>query len=537
MSEGIASAANAAPWWKRGIVYQIYPRSFQDSNDDGAGDLPGIRRRLPYLADLGVDAVWISPIYPSPMADFGYDVADYCGIHPLFGTLEDFDALVGDAHALGMKVLLDFVPNHTSDQHPWFLESRSSSDNPKRDWYLWRDPKADGGLPNNWLGHFGGPAWDFDAKTGQYYYHAFLKEQPDLNWRHPGVRAAMLDTLRFWLRRGVDGFRVDVMWLVIKDAQFRDNPPNPNYRPGVGMGPRDVQLPVYNDDQPETHEVVKAMRAVLDEFDDRVLIGEIYLPFEKLVRYYGENLDEAQMPFNFNLIGLPWTLEKVFGAIRDYEAALPDGAWPNWVLGNHDRSRLVTRLGAARARVAATLLLTLRGTPTMYYGGELGMHDVPIPPEMVQDPYEKNVPGQGLGRDPERTPMQWTPEPGAGFTSAKPWLPIAEDWREVNAAVEAADPNSMLNYYRALIRLRRAEPALALGSLEGLRAESGVLSFERALNGERLFVALNFSGEPASVNLPGGGVIALDSGLIRAGEAVSRRVELAGNEALVVKLR
>ena len=294
------SRNDTAFWWQRGIVYQVYPRSFQDANGDGIGDLKGITARLDYLVELGVDAVWISPFYPSPMVDFGYDVADYCAVDPLFGTLADFDALVDEAHARGLKLILDFVPNHTSDRHPWFTESRSSRDNPKRDWYLWRDPAPDGGPPNNWLSRMGGSAWEWDAVTGQYYYHAFLREQPDLNWRNAEVRAAMYDVLRFWLRRGVDGFRVDVLSDLIKDAQFRDNPPNPAFRPGQPVA--SATAAGLHGDRPEVHEVVAEMRRVVDEYDERVLIGEIYLPVERLVAYYGRDLAGAHLPFNFQLI-------------------------------------------------------------------------------------------------------------------------------------------------------------------------------------------------------------------------------------------
>ena len=358
-------------WWKHGVVYQIYPRSFQDTNGDGVGDLKGIIERLDYLAWLGVDAIWISPIYPSPMADFGYDVSDYCNIDPLFGSLEDFDRLVAAAHARKIKVILDFVPNHTSERHPWFLESRASRVNPKRDWYIWRDGKPDGSPPNNWLSQFGGPAWAREARTGQYYLHSFLPEQPDLNWRNPEVRTAMYDVLRFWLDRGVDGFRVDVIWLLIKDAALRDNPPNPNYRPTEAGIHRFLQ--VYSADQPETHEVIAEMRSVLDRYDERVLIGEIYLPIERLVTYYGQDLRGAQLPFNFQLLHTAWTAAAVGKLVTDYEVALPPGGWPNWVLGNHDQPRIAARVGEAQARIAAMLLLTLRGTPTMYYGDELGI--------------------------------------------------------------------------------------------------------------------------------------------------------------------
>ncbi|MES2220658.1 MAG: alpha-amylase family glycosyl hydrolase, partial [Acidobacteriota bacterium] len=369
-------------WWKRALIYEIYPRSFQDSNGDGIGDLYGILDRLDYLLDLGVDAVWIAPIYPSPMADFGYDISDYCGIDPMFGNMSDFDQLLEQVHRRGLRLILDFVPNHTSDQHPWFLESRSSRDNAKRDWYIWRDQ------PNNWTSNFGGSAWEFDEATGQYYYHSFLKQQPDLNWRNPAVKAAMFDVLRFWLRKGVDGFRVDVMWLLIKDDQFRDNPPNPGYHAGLSSNHR--FLAVYNSNRPEVHAIVAEMRSVIDEFSDRVLIGEIYLPVAQLMTYYGKHLEGANLPFNFHLLQCAWSADAIAQVVRDYDHALPPGAWPNWVLGNHDQPRIASRIGKQQARIAAMLLLTLPGTLTMYYGEEIGMTNVAIAPEQVRDPAEKN---------------------------------------------------------------------------------------------------------------------------------------------------
>jgi alpha-glucosidase len=340
-------------WWQDGVVYQVYPRSFADSNADGIGDLPGILGRLDYIAALGVDAVWISPIYPSPMADFGYDVADYCGVDPIFGTLADADRLIAQAHARGLRLILDFVPNHSSDAHPWFRASRSSRTDPHRDWYIWRDPAPGGKAPNNWLSHFGGPAWEWDAATAQYYLHSFLREQPDLNWRNPAVRAAMYDALRFWLDRGIDGFRVDVMWLLVKDDEFRSNPPNPAHAPGRGS--YDALLPLYTADRPEVHEIVAELRALIDGYGDRVLIGEIYLPVERLMTYYGRGLRGAQLPFNFQLIDAPWSASALAAIVRDYEAALPAGAWPNWVLGNHDKARIASRVGIAARNADAVL--------------------------------------------------------------------------------------------------------------------------------------------------------------------------------------
>jgi alpha-glucosidase len=482
-------------WWQSGIVYQVYPRSFQDSNHDGIGDLKGITARLDYLVELGIDAVWISPIYPSPMADFGYDVSDHLGIDPMFGTLAEFDALVAAAHARGLKIILDFVPNHTSDQHPWFVESRSSRSNAKRDWYIWRDGKS-GGVPNNWVSEFGGGAWEWDADTAQYYYHAFLKEQPDLNWRNPAVRDAMLDVLRFWLDRGVDGFRVDAIHHLIEAEHLRDNPPNPDWREGQSPARRLARL--YSLDQDETHDAIAAMRALADSYPDRVLIGEASLPIEQLMAYYGVGEPGFHLPFNFHLIKSPWEPRLVAALIEQYESALADGAerWPNWVLGNHDRSRVASRVGREQARVAAMLLLTLRGTPTIYQGEELGMQDVPIPTQCVRDPWEKNVPGLGLGRDPERTPMQWDAGEKAGFTAGDPWLPLSGDRATVNVQTQRADPRSMLSLYRALIALRRREPALSIGVHVKAESFGAILTYRRFHAGRWLTVALNFSDAP-----------------------------------------
>jgi alpha-glucosidase len=334
------------PWWQRAVIYQIYPRSFQDTNGDGIGDLDGIRSRLHHLVELGVNAIWISPIYPSPMADFGYDVSDHRDIDPIFGSLDDFDRLIGEARASGLKVILDFVPNHTSDQHPWFRESRGTRESPKRDWYIWRGSKPDGSPPSNWLSEFGGPAWTLDPVTGQFYYHAYLPEQPDLNWRNPEVRAAMLDVLRFWFERGVDGFRVDAIHHLFEDEGLRDNPPNPERR--EGMSPAQRVIRAHTMDQPEVHEAIAAMRRVADEYGDRLLIGEAYLPFDRLMAYYGVDLTGFHLPFNFELIFTPWQPTAITALVAAYEAALPEGAWPNWMLGNHDRSRVASRIGPIR---------------------------------------------------------------------------------------------------------------------------------------------------------------------------------------------
>ena len=525
----------STPWWQSGIFYQVYPRSFQDSNADGVGDLAGIVNRLPYLSELGIDAVWLSPVFTSPMADFGYDISDYTGIDPLFGTMQDFDALVIAAHEAGLKIILDLVPNHTSDQHPWFIESRASRDNPKRDWYLWRDPKPDGSAPNNWLSEFGGSAWALDAATGQYYYHAFLAQQPDLNWRNPDVRAAVYDGMRFWLRKGVDGFRVDVIWHLIKDAEFRDNPPNPHYHDG--RPPHETILTQYSTDQPEVHEVVAEMRRVTDEFDSRVLIGEIYLPLQRLVAYYGNDLRGAQMPFNFALLSTLWSARSIERIIADYESALPPGAWPNWVLGNHDRPRVASRVGAEQARVAAMLLLTLRGTPTLYYGDEIGMHQVAIAPDEVRDPFEKNVPGIGVGRDGCRTPMQWNATHNAGFSMATPWLPVASDFAQQNVVNLDADTGSILSLYRALIQLRKRLPQLKGGSYEPVAAQGDLLLYRRRAEGDALVIALNLGVEPASVTSSAigfGNEILLSTFLDRCGEKLEGVLELRGNEGVIL---
>jgi alpha-glucosidase len=489
-----------AAWWQRAVIYQVYPRSFQDSNGDGTGDLPGIEQRLDYLAELGIDAIWISPAYPSPMADFGYDVADYCDIDPRFGTLADFDRLLAAAHARNIKVLLDFVPNHSSDQHPWFVESRSSRTSAKRDWYLWRDPAPGGGPPNNWISDFGGSAWEWDEATGQYFYHAFLEQQPDLNWRNPDVRQAMFDVLRFWFARGVDGFRIDVLWHMIKAADFPDNPPNPAYLPAMGEMHSVLQL--HSTDQPEVHVIAAEMRRIADSFGERVLIGEIYLPIERLMHYYGRTEAGVHLPFNFQLIDAAWNARGLAAMIAEYEAALPPGGWPNWVLGNHDRPRIAAKLGEARARVAAMLLLTLRGTPTLYYGDEVGIGHVEIPPSLVQDPRELREPGLGLGRDPVRTPMPWDASPNAGFSTVAPWLPLNADWAERNVARLAQDPGSMLVLHRALLALRRAHPALATGDFALVDAEGDVLAYERRTGDERLVIALNLGDTRQEVALP-----------------------------------
>jgi len=523
-------------WWEHGIIYEIYARSFQDSNGDGVGDLKGITSRLDYLRWLGITALWITPVYPSPMKDFGYDVANYTDIDPVFGTLADFDNLIEQAQGRGLRVILDFVPNHTSDRHPWFCESRSSRSNPKRDWYIWRDAKPDGSPPNNWISNFGGSAWEWDAATGQYYYHAFLKEQPDLNWRNPDVRATMFNVLRFWLDRGVDGFRVDVLWHLMKDPQFRDNPPNPAYQPN--QAEIDKYLQLYSADQPDTHYVVQEIRGILDTYKDRVLIGEIYLPIERLIAYYGKDVGEAHLPFNFQLLQTPWNARRVGAVIREYDGIIPEQHWPNWVLGNHDKPRIAARIGQAQARVAAMLLLTLRGTPTLYYGDEIGFAERSIAKEFIRDPWERNEPGLGLGRDPQRTPMQWDASANAGFTTGIPWLPVSPDCSTCNVETLAKDPDSILSLYRRLISWRQDSPALTEGRYRQIESvDSGdLLCFERRAGSERAVVLLNFGGKNEVAEAPefAGLKVAIGTHAGREGEIVDAKVKLRPNEGVIL---
>ncbi|MDX1523888.1 MAG: alpha-amylase family glycosyl hydrolase, partial [Anaerolineae bacterium] len=456
--------------------------------------------------------------------------------------------LLEAVHQRGLKLVLDLVPNHTSDEHPWFIESRSSRDNPKRDWYIWRDPAPDGGPPNNWLSVFGGPAWTLDEKTGQYYLHQFVRQQPELNYRNPDVLAAMQEVMRFWLDKGVDGFRVDVIYFIWKDEQFRDNPKNPDWD---GQFPQLQFLPIYTQNLPGVHNIIRQMRAVLDEYDERMIVGEIYLPTEELVKYYGRNLDECHLPFNFQLIVTddfaprPWTAQTIRHAVEAYEAALPPGGWPNWVLGNHDRPRVASRIGADQARVANMLLLTLRGTPTTYYGEEIGMENVPIPVELVRDPPAVNQPelAHVVGRDPERTPMQWDASPNAGFTteSVTPWLPLAEDYRDRNVAKQDQDPTSMLNFYRALAALRRAEPALSVGDYQSVEAGvDDVYAYLRsAPNADRFLVVLNFGGDGHTLDLSqvtSEATIAVATGMTRSGKVDLSELQLGPNEGLVLRM-
>ncbi len=532
-------------WWQTAVIYQIYPRSFMDSNGDGVGDLQGVIDRLDYLNDgtpnsLGVDAIWLSPFYRSPMADFGYDVADYCDVDPLFGNLATFDRLVTEAHKRKIKVIIDWVPNHTSDQHAWFVESRASRDNPKRDWYIWRDAKPGGLPPNNWGSFFGGPAWTFDEKTGQYYLHQFVREQPELNWRNPQVEQALYETLRFWLKRGVDGFRMDVIGLIIKDEALRDNPVNPAADPNLPANDLFNRLiQKYSMDQDEVQPYIRRIRGVLDAFDERVGIGELWADMDRWVKYYGEHGEGLHLPFNFRLTYQPWQAHAMRASVDEMEAALPSFAWPNYVLGNHDMPRLATRAGGeAQARLGAMLLLTLRGTPTLYYGDELGMPNTPILPEQMVDPQGINL-GVERTRDVARTPMQWNAGDFAGFSTAQPWLPLPKDYASRNVARQTTDKHSTLSLYRRLIWLRRASPALQGGIYRPLETNAdNVFAYLRESSSELRLVVLNFGGDPVTVRiaLEGQGKIQLSTHLDRSDEIQFSAIHLRAHEGLVVEV-
>jgi alpha-glucosidase len=536
-------------WWQTGVIYQIYPHSFRDTSGNGIGDLRGIIDNLDYLNDgtpesLGVDAIWISPFYPSPMADFGYDVADYCDVAPLFGDLEKFDQLLNEAHRRNIKVIIDFVPNHSSNQHAWFQESISNKDNPKRNWYIWRDPNPGGGCPNNWGNVFGGPAWEWDRSTGQYYFHQFLKEQPDLNWRNPEVRVAMMDVLRFWLERGVDGFRMDVVGMILKDPEMRDNPPNPKVDPNLPQN--DIygrQLNIYNQDQDDVHEILREFRVLLDGYGDRFAIGELWYELPRWVKYYGEETadsvgDGLHLPFNFRLKDQQWIARDIRASIDELEAALPSFAWPNYVLGNHDSPRLASNIGREQARVAAMLLLTLRGTPTLYYGDELGLTNGIIPKNKVQDPQGLRL-GADRTRDIARTPMQWSDEPFAGFSSEEPWLPLSQDHETLNAALQEKDPSSMLMLYRYLIWMRKALPALHRGNYYPLDTNcDDCFIYMREYASERYLIALNFTGIGRTVIIPGipVGTIVLSTYLDREETTSLSKLGLRPNEGVIIRV-
>jgi alpha-glucosidase len=496
-------------WWRDGIIYQIYPRSFADSNNHGLGDLPGITGKLDYLAGLGVDALWLSPIYPSPDKDFGYDVSDYIDIDPRFGSLADFDRLLSESHQRGIRIILDLVLNHTSDQHAWFQESRSSRDNPKADWYIWSPPpappifeenggRARGGLPNNWQSVFGGPAWTYVPERDQYYYHMFDPGQPDLNWRNPEVRAAMLDVVRFWLERGVDGFRLDVFNVYFKDGQLRSNPRK------LGRRPFDRQLHIYDCDQPEMVSLMQELRALLDSYPERYAVGETFISTkDKIMLYCGA--DRLHAAFNFDFTFSKFNPAQYARHILNWEDLYAlYGIWPNYVLGNHDASRVATRHtkgeGDARLKVLMAMLLTLRGTPYLYYGEEIGMRNISLKRNEIMDPPGKRFWPFYKGRDGYRSPMQWDNSTHAGFSSVKPWLPVHPNYRFRNVEAQQANPDSMLNFTQEIIKLRREKLALHRGDFTLLTAQpKETLAYLRHTPEQTILVALNFKERPASI--------------------------------------
>lgn len=507
------------PWWQHAVFYEVYPRSFADSNNDGLGDLNGITQHLDYLKKLGVDAIWITPCFPSPQVDFGYDVSNYIDIDPAYGTLADFDRLVAEGRKRGVRVVLDLVMNHSSDQHPWFLKSKSSRDNPYRDFYIWRDGKPDGTPPNNWVSVFGGPAWNFDATTGQFYYHYFDPGQPDLNWRNPRVKDAMFNAARFWFNRGVAGFRLDAVDTLFEDPQLRDNPPyyapsqfgpDGNPLPGAVVGKDPYGMPLqkhlYNDNLPENHQVLRDLRRVADQYG-AVLIGETWTEnIAQLKQYYGEGSEaEINLPMDFLFANVNRISAPDFR--RQVALVESSGGWPVYLFSNHDITRAYNRYGGLHpsddvAKLLAALLLTLRGTPILYYGEEIAMENRdPVGREEVRDPIGVRGWPAEKGRDGERTPMQWTPGPNAGFTQGKPWLPIAGNYQQHNVQTEEADPNSVLNFYRAAISLRHRDPALVEGAYVPLNEQDpSVLAYLRQYRGRAVLVALNMSPQPQTVS-------------------------------------
>ena len=477
-------------WWRDGVIYQIYPRSFMDSNNDGIGDLPGITSKLDYLADLGVAGLWLSPIYPSPDVDFGYDVADYCDIDPKYGTMADFEDLVNEARKRQIHIILDLVMNHTSNQHPWFEAARTSRDDPHHDWYIWKDPKPGHKPPNNWASIFGGGGWEYVPELGQFYFHMFYKEQPDLNWRNPAVRKEMLDVYRFWLGKGVDGFRLDVFNAYFKDENFRDNPP------ALGIRAFERMRHIHDTNQPEMIPLLKEIRSLLDEKPGRYAVGETFIGDEKITAMYCAPglLHQA---FNFRFTSCSWNPARFLSAIQSWESALEPGSWPNYVLSNHDTPRPATRYGRGeddeRLKVAAALLLTQRGTPFMYYGDEIGMRDIPLSHEEIMDPIGKRYWPIFKGRDGCRSPMQWNASSHAGFSEKEPWLKVHENYPQRNVSIQKTDPNSLFHFFRRLIHLRRENVALREGMFQPLIYEPRyLLAYLRRTDQQTILVAMNF---------------------------------------------
>jgi alpha-glucosidase len=525
--------ASGEAWWRSAAVYELAVMSFQDSNGDGQGDLPGLLQRIDYLNWLGIGAVWLTPIYESPNQDFGYDIADFCAVDPRFGTLEDFDEVVRAFHDSGIRLILDFVPNHTSDRHAWFRESRASRNNPKADWFIWAEAGPNGGPPNNWFSRFGGSAWEWCEERRQFYYHSFLTSQPDLNWRNPEVREAMASVMRFWLDRGVDGFRVDASAVLIKDDLLRDNPRDPEADDKTP--PPQRSIPVFTDDRPEVMDCIEYIRKVLDQYEGRLLCGEVQGKTDRIGHFYGNSKPRLHLPLNFALLDTEWTAISLQATIDAYFNAIPKGAWPDFVIGGHDKHRAASKIGQAQARVLAMLLMTIRGTPFLFAGDEIGSEQVPIPAERIQDPFERLVKGFGLGRDPERAPLRWDDTGGGGFTVGEPWLPLSRD-RARNIAAQQRDGQSLLNLYRELIALRRQEPCLLHGDYGPRRAQNDIFSFERKLHDTEILVGLNISGEPRLWEWRGCGLELLSTGLDRGSRKLEGPMHLRPNEGVIVKL-
>ena len=508
-------------WWRGAVIYQIYPRSFQDSNGDGVGDLPGITGRLDYVAALGVDAIWISPFFTSPMKDFGYDVSDYRDVDPMFGTLADFDALVARAHDLGLRVMIDLVLSHTSDQHPWFRESRAGRTGARADWYVWADPRPDGTVPNNWPSVFGGTAWAWDGKRMQYYLHNFLGSQPDLNFHNPDVQAALLDVARFWLDRGVDGFRLDTINFYFHDKLLRDNPPLPadlrNGSIAPLVNPYNWQEHIHSKNQPENLEFLRKFRAVMEPYGAAAVgeVGDAQHGLE-IMGAYTSGDDLMQMCYAFDFLGAePLTAPRIMDIFARLEAAAPD-SWACWAYSNHDVERHFSRWGLsdASAKAYATLLMCLRGSACLYQGEELGLSEADIAFEDLKDPYGIEVWPEFKGRDGCRTPMVWTRDNGnGGFSSSTPWLPVPAN--HLSRAVDQAEqhPGGLLAHYRRALALRHAHPALIRGAQSGMTAEAAVLSFRRSIPGEEIFVGINLADTPAELHCPAGNWTEIGTGL------------------------
>jgi alpha-glucosidase len=487
-------------WWKHGVIYQIYPRSFYDTSGDGIGDIPGIHAKLDYLQDLGIDGIWLSPINRSPMYDFGYDISDYRAIDPIFGSNEKFEKFIREARKRNIHILMDLVMNHSSHLHPWFLDARSSRSNPKRDWYIWHDGRK-GKYPNNWYASFGGRAWEWDQLTGQYYLHTFLKEQPDLNWRNPQLKQAMFGEIRYWLDRGVDGFRLDVVNWFIKDDKFRNNPF------GIGPYPRpyDLQKHIYDRNRPEVHHLLNEFRELLDSYSQRMSVGEVFVEkpgnVQLAAEYLGNGDDELHLSFDFTMLYSRWGAKQYKKTVDTWMSLIPEKGWPCHVLGNHDQPRTMSRLGGdaeaeRRSRVLAALLLTLKGTPFMYYGDEIGMKNGKIKRGQLMDPVGKKYWPLHPGRDPERTPMQWDSTAFAGFSQKEPWLPVNPDYKRVNVKAQQNDRGSLLSWYRDLLHLRKNSMVLSMGSWKPVdNPGRDIYAYYRWYDGKTNLVILNFANK------------------------------------------